>query len=63
MNHVLLSIGLVVVLALLAATAAAVLTRLDGATCPTALMRVAATFAAVLTLAIALTGVLAQVLS
>ncbi|MGW3917464.1 hypothetical protein ACWEBX_39235 [Streptomyces sp. NPDC005070] len=60
---VLLGTGLIVVLALLAAAAASVLARLDGATYPAALMRAAATFAAVLALAIALTGVLAQVLS
>ncbi|MCX5096054.1 hypothetical protein OOK36_46175 [Streptomyces sp. NBC_00365] len=39
------------------------LARLDGATYPTALLRAAATFAAVLTLAAALMGALTQVLS
>ncbi|MET7646133.1 hypothetical protein ABZS83_21405 [Streptomyces sp. NPDC005426] len=53
----------VVLVALLAAATAGKLARLDGAGYPTALWRAAATFAAVLTLAAALTGALTQVLS
>ncbi|OEJ35178.1 hypothetical protein [Streptomyces subrutilus] len=53
----------VLVLALLAAGAAGVLARLDGATYPSALMRAAATFAAVVTLATAIAGVLTQILA
>jgi hypothetical protein len=60
---VLFAISLVVLVALLAAAGAGKLARLDGATYPTALLRAAATFAAVLTLAAALTGPLTQVLS
>jgi hypothetical protein len=60
---VLITAALVVVLALLAAGAAGKLARMDGATYPAALMRAATTFAAVLTLAAALTSALAQVLS
>ncbi|MFE7539865.1 hypothetical protein [Streptomyces platensis] len=60
---VLLAILLVVLIALLAAAGAGKLARLDGATYPTALLRAATTFAAVLTLAAALTGALTQVLS
>ncbi|MFD9276217.1 hypothetical protein ACFWD7_02880 [Streptomyces mirabilis] len=66
MSHltvVLFAISLVVLVALLAAAGAGKLARLDGATYPTALLRAAATFAAVLTLAAALTGALTQVLS
>ncbi|WP_053164746.1 hypothetical protein [Streptomyces noursei] len=59
---VLLTIALVVVFALLAAAAAGTLARLDGATYPAALTRAATAFAAVLTLAAALTGALAQFL-
>ncbi|WP_225637416.1 hypothetical protein [Streptomyces solaniscabiei] len=59
---VLLAAALVVTFALLAATAAGTLARLDGATYPAALMRAATTFAAVLTLAAAITGALAQFL-
>ncbi|MFE1872985.1 hypothetical protein ACFW9N_19065 [Streptomyces sp. NPDC059496] len=65
MNHiavVLLTTGLILVFALLAAAAAGVLARLDGATYPAALMRAATTFAAVLTLTAAITGALAQYL-
>jgi hypothetical protein len=57
---VLVTTALVVVFALLAATAAGKLARLDGATYPTALTRAAAAFAAVFTLAAALIGALAQ---
>jgi len=60
---VLLAILLVVLIALLAAAGAGKLARLDGATYPTALLRAATTFAAVLSLAAALTGALTQVLS
>ncbi|QHC24626.1 hypothetical protein [Streptomyces sp. GS7] len=60
---VLLTTALVVVFALLVAVAAGALTRLDGATYPAALMRAATAFAAVLTLAAALTGALAQFIS
>ncbi|NYV73946.1 hypothetical protein [Streptomyces sp. UH6] len=59
---VLLTAAVVVVFALLAAAAAGTLTRLDGATYPAALMRAAATFAAVVTLATAIVGVLTQCL-
>ncbi|MEV4613054.1 hypothetical protein AB0K43_10680 [Kitasatospora sp. NPDC049258] len=59
---VLLAAALVLVLALLAATAAGTLARLDGAGYPAALTRAAATFAAVVTLATAVTGALAQCL-
>ncbi|MER6405938.1 hypothetical protein ABT269_20870 [Streptomyces viridosporus] len=65
MNHiatVLLAAALVVVFALLTAAAAGTLARLDGATYPAALMRAATTFAAVLTLAAAITGALSQYL-
>ncbi|MFE7100250.1 hypothetical protein [Streptomyces erythrochromogenes] len=54
---------MVVVLALLVAATAGKLARLDGATYPAALTRAATTFAAVLTLAAVLTGVLVQLLS
>ncbi|AJC62007.1 hypothetical protein [Streptomyces sp. 769] len=60
---VLLTFALVVVFALLASTVAGALARLDGATYPAALMRAATTFAAVLTLAAALTGALARFIS
>ncbi|MFE4019275.1 hypothetical protein ACFXPZ_17960 [Streptomyces sp. NPDC059101] len=59
---VLLTLALVVVFALLAAAAAGTLARLDGATYPAALMRAATAFAAVLTLAAAVAGALAQFL-
>ncbi|MFD9522509.1 hypothetical protein [Streptomyces sp. NPDC059979] len=59
---VLFAAALVVMFALLAAAAAGTLARLDGATYPTALMRAATTFAAVLTLAGAIATVLAQFL-
>ncbi|WP_329533424.1 hypothetical protein OG568_27040 [Streptomyces sp. NBC_01450] len=60
---VLFAISLVALVALLVAAGAGKLARLDGATYPTALLRAAATFAAVLTLAAALTAALTQVLS
>ncbi|MFD3309955.1 hypothetical protein [Streptomyces sp. NPDC058694] len=59
---VLLTAAMVVVFALLAAAATGTLARLDGATYPAALMRAAATFAAVITLATAVAGVLARYL-
>ncbi|MCX4992130.1 hypothetical protein OHB05_08340 [Streptomyces sp. NBC_00638] len=62
--YIVLFVGaLVVIFALLAAAAAAKLARLDGATYPAALMRGAAAFVAVLTLAAAATGALASVLT
>ncbi|MFE7543041.1 hypothetical protein [Streptomyces platensis] len=60
---VLLVTTVVVILALLVAAGAAKLARLDGATYPAALMRAVTAFAAVLTLAAAVTGALAAVLN
>ncbi|WP_431676006.1 hypothetical protein [Kitasatospora sp. KL5] len=60
---VLLTAALIVVFAVLAAAAAGMLARLDGATYPAALGRAAVAFAAVLTFAAAVTGVLAQLLA
>ncbi|TRO56737.1 hypothetical protein OG718_04600 [Streptomyces sp. NBC_00258] len=60
---VLFSVVSVVLVALLAAVGTGKLARLDGATYPAALMRSAAAFAAVLTLAAAVTGALATVLN
>ncbi|MER7119638.1 hypothetical protein ACFQL8_26730 [Streptomyces goshikiensis] len=60
---ILLAIALVVVFALLAAVAAGVLARLDGATYPATLMRAGATFAAVLTLAAVVAQTLTPVLT
>jgi len=60
---VLLAASMIVLLALLAATAAGVLARLDGTTYPAALMRAATTFAASITLATAVTGVVTQLLT
>ncbi|GHA69346.1 MULTISPECIES: hypothetical protein [Streptomyces] len=65
MNHIafaLLATTVVFVLALLAAAAAGTLARVDDATYPAALIRAATTFAAVLTLAAAVTGALTQFL-
>ncbi len=59
---VLLTTVLVVFFGLLAAAAAGILARLDGATYPAVLVRAATVFAAVLTLAAAITGALAQFL-
>ncbi|MEU8950748.1 hypothetical protein [Streptomyces sp. NPDC048489] len=56
---VLLTIVLVIVVALLAAAGAGKLARLDGATYPTAIIRAASVFAAVITLAATVTAVLA----
>ncbi|WSJ64271.1 hypothetical protein OG756_30845 [Streptomyces sp. NBC_01310] len=63
MTVVLLVAALVIIFALLAAAAAGKLARLDGATYPGALTRAAAAFAAVLTLAAALTGSVAGALT
>jgi len=60
---VLFSIGLVMLFALLVAAAAAKLARLAGADYPSALMRGAGAFAAVVTLAAAVTGAIAAVLA
>jgi hypothetical protein len=60
---VLITAALVVILALLVAAGAGKLARLDGATYPAALMRSAAAFAAVLTLAAAVTGALSSILN
>ncbi|GAA1404163.1 hypothetical protein GCM10009639_49830 [Kitasatospora putterlickiae] len=65
MNHVavvLLTVALVLVLALLIGVAAGALARLDGSTYPAAVARAGGAFAAVLALAAAVTGVLAQFL-
>ncbi|WP_306192702.1 MULTISPECIES: hypothetical protein [unclassified Streptomyces] len=59
---VLVTTAFVVVIALLAAVGAAKLARLDGATYPTALTRAAVTFAAVITLAAAVTSAFATLL-
>ncbi|MGW4982997.1 hypothetical protein [Streptomyces mirabilis] len=59
---VLLSTALVVALAVLAATAAGILARMDGATTPAAIKSAAAVFAAALTLACAITAALAAVI-
>ncbi|WP_367323625.1 hypothetical protein [Streptomyces sp. HUAS ZL42] len=60
---VLLTAVLVLVLALLAAVAAGKLARLDGASYPSAVMRAASTFLAVMMLAAALTSALAEVVA
>ncbi|MGW4651503.1 hypothetical protein [Kitasatospora sp. NPDC004289] len=60
MTVVLLTIALVVLFALLAAAAAGVLARFDGATYPAAITRAATTFTAVLALAAAITAALTQ---
>ncbi|MFC9429588.1 hypothetical protein [Streptomyces sp. NPDC056987] len=60
---VLLTIALVVVIALLASVAAAKLARLDGVGYPAALKQAAVTFAAVLTLAAAITTALTSLSS
>ncbi|MFD5633594.1 hypothetical protein ACFWJM_05540 [Streptomyces sp. NPDC127077] len=58
---ILLSSALVMTLALLAATAAGILARIDGATYPAAFTRAATAFATTLTLASAITAALATV--
>ncbi|MEU9545969.1 MULTISPECIES: hypothetical protein [Streptomyces] len=60
---VLFAVVLVVLVALLVAAGTGKLARLDGATYPAALMRSAAAFAAVLTLAAAVTGALSAILN
>ncbi|MEV6576425.1 hypothetical protein [Streptomyces sp. NPDC051577] len=60
---VLLTTALVTVVALLAGAGAGKLARMDGATYPTALTRAAATFAAVITLTIAVAGTIAAFLT
>ncbi|WP_405633142.1 hypothetical protein OG933_43910 [Streptomyces sp. NBC_00016] len=60
---VLLTAALVLVVALLAAAGAGKIARLDGATYPAALTRAATAFAAVLTLAAAVSGALAAFLT
>jgi hypothetical protein len=59
---VLLTTALVVALATLAATAAWILARMDGATTPAAIKSASAVFAAALTLACAITAALASAL-
>ncbi|MGW2746570.1 hypothetical protein [Streptomyces sp. NPDC001450] len=60
---VLLTTALVIVVALMAAAGAGKLARMDGATYPAALTRAATTFGAVITLATAVAGTLAAVLT
>ena len=60
---VLLAVAVVVIAALIAAAAAGKLARLNGAAYPAALMRAAAVFAGVVTLAATVTSALAGVLS
>lgn len=60
---VLLTTALVLVVAALAAASAGKLARLDGATYPAALARAATAFAAFLTLAAAVAGALAALLT
>ncbi|MFB7248309.1 hypothetical protein ACFCYX_38350 [Streptomyces populi] len=55
---VLLTLGLVIIVALLVAAGAGKLARMDGATYPAALTRAATAFAAVITLAAAITAAL-----
>ncbi|MFF9819540.1 hypothetical protein [Streptomyces sp. NPDC014006] len=60
---VLLTAALVLVIAVLAAAGAGKLARMDGATYPAALTRAATAFTAVLTLAAAVAGALATLLT
>lgn len=60
---VLLTVALVITVALLSATGAGALARMDGATGPAALSRAATTFAAVITLAALVAGTLAPYLT
>ncbi|MET7312782.1 hypothetical protein ABZS68_38680 [Streptomyces sp. NPDC005571] len=60
---VLLTTALVIVIALLAGAAAGKLARMDGATYPAALARTATVFAAVITLATAVTAAIAALLT
>ncbi|MFD3997125.1 hypothetical protein [Streptomyces sp. NPDC058583] len=59
----LLTVTIIIVIAVLAAAGAGKLARLDGTTYPTALARAAVAFAAVITLAVAVTTVLTDVCS
>ncbi|MET9694373.1 hypothetical protein ABZY81_39180 [Streptomyces sp. NPDC006514] len=59
---VLLGTGLVMVIALLAAAAAAKIARLTGATYPSAVMKAATTFAGTVALAATVAATLAQLL-
>ncbi|WP_328843017.1 hypothetical protein [Streptomyces sp. NBC_00258] len=59
----LLTTTLVIIIALLAAVGAGKLARMDGATYPAALTRAATAFATVITLATAVTGALAALLT
>ncbi|WP_405929769.1 hypothetical protein OG554_35330 [Streptomyces griseus] len=61
LSTLLITTALIVLFALLTAGVAGKLARLDGASYPTALARAAVTFAAVLTLAAAVTSALAAV--
>ncbi|MFF4648232.1 hypothetical protein [Streptomyces sp. NPDC001389] len=60
---VLLTTALVTVIALLAATAAGTLARMDNASYPTAITRAATTFAAVITLVAAVASTLLALLT
>ncbi|MFE5894882.1 hypothetical protein ACFQ6E_38985 [Streptomyces sp. NPDC056462] len=60
---VFLTIALVIVVALLAAAGAGKLARMDGASYPTALARAATAFAAVVSLAAAVTATLTALLA
>ncbi|WP_328456339.1 hypothetical protein OG780_39100 [Streptomyces sp. NBC_00386] len=60
---VLLTTGLILVIALLAAVGAGKLARMDGASYPAALKQAATAFATVITLAAAVTAALATVCS
>ncbi|MFD7029221.1 hypothetical protein ACFWAR_14425 [Streptomyces sp. NPDC059917] len=59
----LFTVCLILITALVVAAAAGKLARLDGATYPAACLRAATAFAAVLTLAAAITGALAAALT
>ncbi|MFE2581266.1 hypothetical protein [Streptomyces sp. NPDC059378] len=60
---VVLAIAVVLLVALLSAVGAGTLARMDGATWPTAFTRAATTFAAVITLAAAVTAALSPFLT
>ncbi|MFE8916963.1 hypothetical protein [Streptomyces globisporus] len=60
---ILLTTGLILVIALLGAAAAGKIARLDGATYPTALTRAAIAFTAVLTLTIAAASIYTTLLT
>ncbi|WP_392968498.1 hypothetical protein [Streptomyces sp. LN245] len=59
----LLITALVIVITLMTAAGAATLARLDGATYPTAIIRAATAFAAVITLAAVVTAAIAALLT